>query len=124
MSSSSSEFTCQALSNPYTFIQDHYLTFSPYRAKPDTDTFDDFLRGDPKVQKAVFDQWNLNGTGPLATNGIEAGVKIRPTEQELKEMGPEFRNGWDSYFKNKPDKPVMHYSLISGYTYSDLVIWR
>jgi hypothetical protein len=21
----------------------------------------------------------------------------------------EFRSGWDSYFKNKPDKPVMHY---------------
>lgn len=124
MNSSSSELTCQTLSNPYTLIQDHYLTFSPYRAKPDTDTFDDFLRGDPKVQKAVFDQWNLNGTGPLATNGIEAGVKIRPTEQELKEMGPEFRNGWDSYFKDKPDKPVMHYSLISGYTYFNPVIWR
>lgn len=96
-------------------FQDHYLTFSVYRAKPDTETFDDFLRGDPKVQKEIFDQWNLNGTGPLATNGIDAGVKIRPTEKELQEMGPEFRQGWDSYFKNKPDKPVMHYSLISGF---------
>lgn len=26
----------------------------------------------------------------------------------------EFRPGWDSYFKNKPDKPVMHYSVILG----------
>lgn len=69
------------------------------------------------MQKEVYDQWNHNGTGPLATNGIEAGVKIRPSEQELKEMGPEFRDGWDSYFKNKPDKPVMHYSLISGYKF-------
>lgn len=55
----------------------------------------------------------MNGTGPLATNGIEAGVKIRPTEEELKMMDSwpckEFRSGWDSYFKNKPDKPVMHY---------------
>jgi alcohol oxidase len=34
----------------------------------------------------VFDEWNLKGTGPLATNGIEAGVKIRPTEEKLKEM--------------------------------------
>jgi hypothetical protein len=71
------------------------------------------VRGDPKVQEKVFQQWNLNGTGPLATNGIEAGVKVRPTEDELKEMDswpcPEFRSGWDSYFKNKPDKPVMHY---------------
>lgn len=57
--------------------------------------------------------------GPLATNGIEAGVKVRPTEDELNMMDkwpcPEFRSGWDSYFKNKPDKPVMHYSVIAGW---------
>ena len=58
-------------------FQDHYLTFSAYRAKSDTESFDDFIRGDPEVQKRVYDQWNLNGTGPLATNGIEAGVKVR-----------------------------------------------
>jgi alcohol oxidase len=100
-------------------FQDHYLTFSVFRAKPHVESFDDFARGDPAVQKAVFDQWNLNGTGPLATNGIEAGVKVRPTEDELKQMDkwpcPEFRSGWDSYFKDKPDKPVMHYSVIAGW---------
>ncbi|KAF1848197.1 GMC oxidoreductase [Cucurbitaria berberidis CBS 394.84] len=100
-------------------FQDHYLTFSTYRAKPHVESFDDFARGDPKVQEAVFNQWNINGTGPLATNGIEAGVKIRPTEEELAAMDrwptPEFRTGWDSYFKNKPDKPVMHYSVIAGW---------
>jgi alcohol oxidase len=55
----------------------------------------------------------------LATNGIEAGVKIRPTEAELREMEswptPHFKSGWETYFKNKPDKPVMHYSVISGF---------
>ncbi|TGO44027.1 hypothetical protein BOTNAR_0999g00020 [Botryotinia narcissicola] len=106
-------------------FQDHYLTFSVYRAKPGTESFDDFARGVPEVQKAVFDEWNLKGTGPLATNGIDAGVKIRPTEEELKEMDswpiPHFRSGWDSYFKNKPDKPVMHYSVISGW-FGDLML--
>jgi len=100
-------------------FQDHYLTFAPYRAKPGTESFDDFVSGDPKVQERVFNQWNINGTGPLATNGIEAGVKIRPTEEELRMMDswpcPEFRSGWDSYFKDKPDKPVMHYSVIAGF---------
>jgi alcohol oxidase len=99
-------------------FQDHYLTFSVFRAKPEVETFDDFIRGDPKVQKKVFEEWNLKGTGPLATNGIDAGVKIRPTQKELDEMKkwptPEFNSGWESYFKNKPDKPVMHYSVISG----------
>jgi alcohol oxidase len=84
----------------------------------ETDSFDDFVRGVPDVQKAVFDEWNIKGTGPLATNGIDAGVKVRPNEEELKEMEswptPQFKSGWDSYFKDKPDKPVMHYSVIAG----------
>ncbi|KAK0717312.1 GMC oxidoreductase-domain-containing protein [Lasiosphaeria miniovina] len=100
-------------------FQDHYLTFSVYRAKPGTDSFDDFARGEPEVQKRVFDEWNIKGTGPLATNGIEAGVKVRPTEKELREFEswptPHFKDGWKSYFKEKPDKPVMHYSVIAGW---------
>ena len=96
-------------------FQDHYLTFSVYRAKPDTESFDDFLRGDSETQKRVFDQWNVNGTGPLATNGIEAGVKVRPTKDELsQDYMKGFRSGWENYFEKKPDKPVMHYSVISG----------
>lgn len=97
-------------------FQDHYLTFATYRAKPETESFDDFVRGDPEVQKKVFEEWNIKGTGPLATNGIDAGVKSRPTEEELEKMKtwptPDFSpSGWESYFKNKPDKPVMHYSV-------------
>lgn len=38
--------------------------------------------------------------------GIEV-PQIRPTAEELKEMGPEFNELWDRYFKDKPDKPVM-----------------
>ncbi|KAL1973160.1 hypothetical protein VTN31DRAFT_6702 [Thermomyces dupontii] len=100
-------------------FQDHYLMFAVYRAKPDVETFDDFIRGDPEVQRRVYEEWNIKGTGPLSTNGIEAGVKIRPTEEELAEMRtwptPDFQSGWETYFKDKPDKPVMHYSVISGW---------
>ena len=100
-------------------FQDHYLTFAVYRAKPEVESFDDFIRGDPEVQKKVYNEWTTKGTGPLATNGIDAGVKIRPTQQELEEMKSwptsEFVNGYETYFRNKPDKPVMHYSVISGW---------
>ncbi|KAF7558149.1 hypothetical protein G7Z17_g160 [Cylindrodendrum hubeiense] len=79
-------------------FQDHYLHFSVYRAKPETESFDDFVRGDPAVQKRV---------------------KVRPTQEELREFEtwptPHFKDGWKSYFENKPDKPVMHYSVIAGW---------
>ena len=40
-------------------FQDHYLTFSTYRAKPGTESFDDFVRGVPEVQKREhsFNLW-------------------------------------------------------------------
>lgn len=40
--------------------------------------------------------------------------QIRPNEQELKEMGPEFNELWNTYFKDKPDKPVMFGSIVAG----------
>ncbi|KAG7876181.1 hypothetical protein KL938_004571 [Ogataea parapolymorpha] len=96
-------------------FQDHYCFFTPYYVKPDVPTFDDFVRGDPVAQKAAFDQWYSNKDGPLTTNGIEAGVKIRPTEEELATADEDFRRGYADYFENKPDKPLMHYSVISGF---------
>nr|AAF02495.1 alcohol oxidase 2 [Ogataea methanolica] len=96
-------------------FQDHYCFFTPYHVKPDTPSFDDFARGDKAVQKSAFDQWYANKDGPLTTNGIEAGVKIRPTAEELATADEDFQLGYASYFENKPDKPLMHYSLISGF---------
>jgi alcohol oxidase len=29
-------------------------------------------------------------------------------------MGPEFNELWNKYFKDKPDKPVMFGSIVSG----------
>lgn len=43
-------------------FQDHYLTFSSYRAKPDTESFDDFVRGVPEVQKRASTQQPISVT--------------------------------------------------------------
>ena len=40
-------------------------------------------------------------------NGCNAGIKIRPTKEELSSMSPEFDHRWSTYFANVPDKPVM-----------------
>ncbi|KAF9521832.1 alcohol oxidase [Crepidotus variabilis] len=99
--------------------QDHYTTLTIYRASNETITTDDFLRGDKETQDRIFAQWeNTPEKALLSSNAIDAGFKIRPTEEELKEMGPEFNELWDKYFKDKPDKPVMFGSIVSG-AYAD-----
>lgn len=42
-----------------------------------------------------------------AYSGIDAGIKIRPTEQDLKAIGPSYEAKWREDYLNAPDKPVM-----------------
>ncbi|KZV71491.1 GMC oxidoreductase [Peniophora sp. CONT] len=99
--------------------QDHYTTLSIYRVAEETPTLDAFLRGDPEARKELFQEWEMSPErARLSSNAIDAGFKIRPTEAELKEMGPEFNELWDRYFKDKPDKPVMFGSIVAG-AYAD-----
>jgi alcohol oxidase len=99
--------------------QDHYTTLSVFRVSNESATLDDFLRGDKEVQKELFAEWETSPEkARLSSNAIDAGFKIRPTEEELKEMGPEFNELWDKYFKDKPDKPVMFGSIVSA-AYAD-----
>jgi alcohol oxidase len=71
------------------------------------------------VQAEMFQEWEVSPEkARLSSNAIDAGFKIRPTEEELKEMGPEFNELWDRYFKDKPDKPVMFGSIVAG-AYAD-----
>ncbi|EJD40360.1 putative methanol oxidase [Auricularia subglabra TFB-10046 SS5] len=95
--------------------QDHYTTFSVFRARQSEPTIDDWLRGDPATHEKLTLQYQLTKSGPLASNAIDAGFKIRPTEQELEDMGPEFRKSWDAYFKDKPDKPLVFGSIVNGH---------
>ncbi|GBE86114.1 Alcohol oxidase [Sparassis crispa] len=95
--------------------QDHYTTLTLYRVSNETVTTDVFLRGVKEVQKELFAEWETSPEkARLSSNSIDAGLKIRPTGAELKKMGPEFNELWDRYFKNKPDKPVMFGSIVSG----------
>ncbi|KAK0467938.1 GMC oxidoreductase-domain-containing protein [Desarmillaria tabescens] len=99
--------------------QDHYTTLTLYRVSNESFTLDDFLRGDKEAQKELFAEWETSPEkARLSSNAIDAGFKIRPTEEELKEMGPEFNELWNKYFKDKPDKPVMFGSIVSG-AYAD-----
>ena len=48
------------------------------------------------------------------SSGLDAGVKLRPTAEELKELGPQFRKQWEGYFENAPDKPIIWIGSVSG----------
>ncbi|KAJ3537854.1 hypothetical protein NM688_g6610 [Phlebia brevispora] len=87
--------------------QDHSTIFAPYLATADSFTLDGIGRGDPEEVAKWHTQWLKDGQGMMAHNGLDAGIKLRPNEEELKELGPEFKQRWKEYFADKPDKPVL-----------------
>lgn len=48
-------------------------------------------------------------------SGVEAGVKFRPTEAELKVLGPCFKSRWESFYETQPDKPIGMLVSVAGY---------
>jgi hypothetical protein len=50
-------------------------------------------------------------------SGLSAGIKWRPEPSELPEFGPEFKELWDAYFANAPDKPVLWMGAMSAYVF-------
>ncbi|KDN42051.1 hypothetical protein RSAG8_07096, partial [Rhizoctonia solani AG-8 WAC10335] len=95
-------------------FEDHNLVLTPYHVADDTETIDPILAQDPEVlaqAQAQFPQ----GKGGLTSNWIDAGSKLRPTPEELEEIGPAFAPIWKSYFEPRPDKPVMLQALVQGW---------
>ncbi|EAU83180.1 alcohol oxidase AOX1 [Coprinopsis cinerea okayama7 len=86
---------------------DHSAVFSVYRSAEEADTMDAVYYGGPNELSSYESEWKSSGTGPLSRNGLDAGCKLRPTPDELKELGPAFQQRWDTFYKDYPDKPVM-----------------
>ena len=49
----------------------------------------------------------------MFVSGIDAGIKIRPNQEDLKVIGPAFQEKWEQYFVNALDKPVLWIGVIS-----------
>ena len=72
--------------------EDHQLAMALYQVSDEADTLDDFLRGKPEVHVQAAADWTANkGGGMNSTNAIDAGMKLRPTEAEVAEMGEDFQ---------------------------------
>ena len=42
-------------------------------------------------------------------------MRYRPSEVEVRAIGPEFAERWASFFAGAPDKPVLLVGQLSGY---------
>jgi len=94
---------------------DHNILFTPYNASDDAETMDLPFRGSPEETEELSKQWFKNGTGLLSNNGVDGGIKLRPTEAELKTLSPTFDERWKTYYADKPDKPVMIIATMAAY---------
>ncbi|THH28874.1 hypothetical protein EUX98_g5304 [Antrodiella citrinella] len=83
------------------------------RASEESETLDGLLRGDPAEAQKWGLQWAKDGSGMMATNGLDAGIKLRPNEAELRSIGPAFRAKWNSYYNNAPDKAILWFGCAS-----------
>lgn len=91
-------------------FQDHQLVYYSYKADlAPQDTFDGIFSGRVSVPDLIQKQDKI-----LGWNGYDASAKIRPTEAEVDELGPEFRARWDRDFQQEPQKPLVGLILAAG----------
>ncbi|KAI4955362.1 hypothetical protein J4E91_001222 [Alternaria rosae] len=89
--------------------QDHHLLLYPYKTAlaPDQ-TIDGILSGRADVAEMM-----KNKDPMLGWNGIDISSKLRPTEEEVASLGPEFQEAWKRDFKDAPNRPLMLCGLVS-----------
>ncbi|KAJ6507921.1 GMC oxidoreductase-domain-containing protein [Mycena vitilis] len=95
---------------------DHNLLLVPYYANDEEVTLNDIWHPKDETDKPHDERWLRDGTGIMAHNSIEAGIKLRPNAKDLEDIGPTFSERWQTFFANQPDKPVMWFGPLAGYT--------
>ncbi|PPQ69811.1 hypothetical protein CVT25_009748 [Psilocybe cyanescens] len=96
---------------------DHNVVFLPFVATEDADTLDQLFRGSEEEIKPYETQWLKDGTGLMSHNGLDSAIKMRPNEEELAEIFPEFDYRWQTYFAKADhhDKPVAILGPLAAY---------
>ncbi|KAG2166373.1 hypothetical protein VTO58DRAFT_111285 [Aureobasidium pullulans] len=91
--------------------QDHHLVLYPYKTslKPEQ-TLDGLLSGRKDFGESIQNQDPM-----LGWNGIDACSKIRPTNEEIEAMGPNFKEHWDRDFRDRPTRPVMLTGVVQAF---------
>ncbi|KAI0776758.1 alcohol oxidase-like protein [Trametes elegans] len=93
--------------------QDHQVIFAPYIAADSATTLDGIVANNESEIDKWSTQWQKDGTGLLADNGLDAGIKMRPWEEDLDAIGEGFRKRWLEFYVPAPDKPVLWIGTVS-----------
>lgn len=89
--------------------QDHHLILYPYATGLEPhETIDEILRNPADRQELVAKK-----DPRLGWNSIDISSKLRPSDEDVAALGPEFKAAWDRDFANSPDRPLMLMGLIS-----------
>ncbi|OAA69258.1 alcohol dehydrogenase [Akanthomyces lecanii RCEF 1005] len=91
--------------------QDHNLITYRYKANltPET-SFDGLLSGREDFAKALEAR-----STKMGWNGLDVGGKLRPSEDEVAQLDPAFRECWARDFKDHPSRPIMLLVYFYGY---------
>lgn len=90
--------------------QDHPFMLNVYKTNfAWEETMDRFYTGQKTVEEALADKDEM-----LKWNGVDFGSKLRPSDQDIERMGPEFKAFWDKNFKNEIHKPLVFSGTLAG----------
>ncbi|KAM0533422.1 hypothetical protein ACHAPP_005995 [Verticillium nonalfalfae] len=89
--------------------QDHQLILYPYLSSlKEHETIDGMLRN-PDQRQELIDKKDPR----VGWNSIDISSKLRPSDDDVSALGPEFQDAWNKDFKNAPDRPLMLMGLVS-----------
>ncbi|KAI1258678.1 GMC oxidoreductase [Xylariaceae sp. FL1019] len=91
--------------------QDHHLVLIPYKSSLEPhETLDELFYGRSTYQAAI-----QNKDPRLGWNTVDVAAKVRPTEEEVATLGPDFKKRWDEDFRDHPNRPLMLFALLNSY---------
>ncbi|KAI0633730.1 alcohol oxidase-like protein [Trametes polyzona] len=94
---------------------DHPLLMLPFHAPPGTETLDGIIRNDPEAISSECMTPRSDGRGLMATTGTDGGCKYHPNAAELEDIGPAFKERWESFYVPSPQKPIFAYGILAMY---------
>ncbi|KAI0091334.1 alcohol oxidase-like protein [Irpex rosettiformis] len=93
--------------------QDHQALFIVYHASEEAETIDYIVRNKQPEFTTYDEEWKKTGKGLMASNGADAGIKLRFTPKELRAIGPNFTKKWEAYYASRKDSPAIFMALAS-----------